>query len=311
MKDQLSAALAKGATAVLTSWNRREVVRENLVSLLAQSVPFGAIIVVDNHSTDGTAEMLAKDFPGVTAIVMPDSNHGACETFNLGFARVATEFTAILDDDIVLPKDWLERLLAKFATEPETTAMLRPKWWSRGCRRSSSIPRGEPRAIHGHLSRLRHDRAHRGPRARRLLRRALLHLWQRARPRLANLGIGIPGEAVSGGRHLPQNPLRPAQGAPLDLLPHAQLLALRAEERPAPRFVGISVPVPAEPASQEKDGGFADATGTIGALDNIRATPWGWWIVFQATLAAFTVHLPYCLKRRAPVRAPDFELPVR
>ncbi|MBI3819628.1 MAG: hypothetical protein HY286_13115 [Planctomycetes bacterium] len=56
---------------------------------------------------------------------------------------------------------------------------------------------------------------------------------------------------------------------------------------------------------------FADATGAIGAFDNINKTPLGWWIVFRATLAAFTVHLPYCLKHRSPVRAPDFELPIK
>src|SRR5262245_41965525 len=44
-------------TAVVSTWNKREDLRENLVSLLAQTLPFESIVVVDNASTDGTVEM--------------------------------------------------------------------------------------------------------------------------------------------------------------------------------------------------------------------------------------------------------------
>jgi GT2 family glycosyltransferase len=56
-------------------------------------------------------------------------------------------------------------------------------------------------------------------------------------------------------------------------------------------------------------GAVRDAVGSIGLLRNIRETPGGWWIVARATLAALW-NLPYCLKRRAPCSAADFEMPV-
>ena len=93
-----------GTTAVISTWNKKDVVRENLESLRAQTLPFAQIVVVDNASTDGTAEMVAADFPEVRLIQMPHSRYGACETFNIGFASASTPLIAILDDDITLPR---------------------------------------------------------------------------------------------------------------------------------------------------------------------------------------------------------------
>jgi GT2 family glycosyltransferase len=306
------AALGKGATAVLTSWNRREVVRENLASLRAQTVRFHEVIVVDNHSTDGTVEMLAKDFPEVTAIVMPDSNHGACETFNLGFARVATEFTAILDDDIVLPKDWLEKLLAKFATEAPTTAMLSTK----------VVEPGMPKELldSPEVNRERFMATFRGcgtlARTEVLARAGYyderFYIYGNERDLASRiLGLGFRVKQFPEVITFHKTPFGQRKGR-RSIYFHTRNFWLYALKNvPLPDLLAFPFRFLRSQLRKKKEGGFADATGTIGALDNIRATPWGWWIVIQATLAAFTIHLPYCLRRRAPVRAPDFELPVR
>ena len=55
-------------------------------------------MVVDNASTDGTAEMIRAEFPAVHLVEMPHSRYGACETFNVGFAQAETPWIAILDD---------------------------------------------------------------------------------------------------------------------------------------------------------------------------------------------------------------------
>jgi glycosyltransferase involved in cell wall biosynthesis len=111
-------------TAVVSTWNKAADLRENLHSLQAQTLPFEAIVVVDNASTDGTAEMVRREFPDVRLVLMPHPNFGACETFNIGFAASSSPLTAILDDDIVMPPDWLAKATARMQREPESTAIV-------------------------------------------------------------------------------------------------------------------------------------------------------------------------------------------
>ncbi|MBI3819631.1 MAG: glycosyltransferase [Planctomycetes bacterium] len=264
-------SLLPGASAVITSWNRKQIVRENLDSLRAQTVKFDEIIVVDNHSNDGTAEMLAAEYPEVRAIAMPHSGFGACETFNIGFKSVKTEFTAILDDDIELPPDWLEKLMLKFAAEPATTAMLSTK----------VVEPGMPEYLlnSDSVNRERYMATFRG--CGTLARTAVL----------AKAGYYDERFFIYGNER--------------DLASRVLGLGFRVKQFPEVTTYHKT------PWGQRKGKRFADATGAIGAFDNINKTPLGWWIVFRATLAAFTVHLPYCLKHRSPVRSPDFELPIK
>src|SRR6266508_948798 len=51
--------------AVVVTFNRAELLRCALTALAAQSRPVDEIVVVDNASSDGTAQMLAADFPAV------------------------------------------------------------------------------------------------------------------------------------------------------------------------------------------------------------------------------------------------------
>jgi hypothetical protein len=64
------------------------------------------------------------------------------------------------------------------------------------------------------------------------------------------------------------------------------------------------------PGSAEQRGEVTDATGTIGIGRALRETPGGVWIVAKAAFSVLA-NLPYCLRRRAPVRSADFELPLR
>ena len=63
--------------AVVVTYNRRDLLTESLSAVLAQSRAPDAVIVMDNASTDGTAEMVAARFPSVRLAVARRNTGGA------------------------------------------------------------------------------------------------------------------------------------------------------------------------------------------------------------------------------------------
>src|SRR5690606_18296410 len=61
--------------------------------------------------------------------------------------------------------------------------------------------------------------------------------------------------------------------------------------------------------SDEAAGAVTDATGTIGIGKSLRETPGATWILLKAGLSVL-YNVPYCLRNRHPVTAPDFDLPL-
>lgn len=101
--------------AIVVTWNKRESVSRLLASLRRQSFPGGdlSVVVVDNASTDGTAEHLAQEFPEVV-LVRNAENLGGTGGFVRGLSWALEHSDAerywLLDDDVVLHRDALLRL---------------------------------------------------------------------------------------------------------------------------------------------------------------------------------------------------------
>jgi len=301
-------------TAVVSTWNKREDLRENLRALLLQTLPFESIVVVDNASSDGTAEMVRREFPSVRLIEMPHPNFGACETFNLGFAASSSPLTAILDDDIVMPPDWLEKATARLQREPPSTAIVSTQVDEPGTPESYwQSPR---------VNQERYMSTFRGCASlarTRALREAggydeRLYIYGNERDltcRLLNLGYRVlqyPGCRVFHKTPFGIKPGRRslyyhARNAWISMLKYAPLSDLVR----MPFLVLFKVVL--RGGRKEAAGEVSDAVGTIGIGRALRETPGAWWIVTRAAWSVFC-NLPYCLKHRAPVRAPDFELPL-
>lgn len=302
------------ASAVISTWNKKDDLRENLASLRVQTRSFAEIVVVDNASRDGTAEMVAREFPEVRLIVMPHDRHGACETFNIGFAAARHELVAILDDDIVMQPEWLERATERMVREPETTAIVS----------TQVVEPGTPQSYLDapEFQRERYMSTFRGcaslARAAALRRAGgydeRLYIYGNERDltcRLLNLGYRVlqyPGTGVFhktpfgiklGKRSLYYH----ARNAWLTMLKYAPLKDLLRMP-----FLALKVVLRGE--AREARGDVTDATGTIGIGRSLRETPGAWWIVLRAGFSVLA-NVPYCLRHRRPVRAPDFELPIR
>jgi GT2 family glycosyltransferase len=112
---------------VIVNWNRREYLSACLNSIKVQDYSPLEVIIVDNHSLDGSPEMITSEFPEYILIELPDSSSGACEAFNIGFANAHGEFIGILDNDVELTGDWVSCIIEKFKKEDDTTAIISTK----------------------------------------------------------------------------------------------------------------------------------------------------------------------------------------
>ena len=78
--------------------------------------------MVDNGSTDGTADALTEAFPGVNVVAL-DRNTGVSEGRNLGVAAATGEIIFFLDSDASLDQDTLSSIVHKFQCNPTIGAI--------------------------------------------------------------------------------------------------------------------------------------------------------------------------------------------
>ncbi len=110
---------------VILNWNTRDylaqfipVVEESLRGLDA------GLVVADNASSDGSAEMLAEHFPRVRTIRLGE-NFGFTGGYNRAFAQLLDggedepEYLVLLNSDVLASPDWLAALIAYMDAHPD------------------------------------------------------------------------------------------------------------------------------------------------------------------------------------------------
>lgn len=104
-------------TAIVVNWNGRSYLPECIDSLLSQDPPPAEIILADNHSDDGSRELVAERYPQVR-ILDTGRNDGPCVARNLGVAAASHEKCLLIDNDVVLHPGSLAALDACMVGDP-------------------------------------------------------------------------------------------------------------------------------------------------------------------------------------------------
>ena len=102
--------------AVVVTYNRKELLRECLQALLAQSMNQLDILLIDNASTDGTHEFVGDIIEANDTIsyINTGSNLGGAGGFHYGLKEAYNrgyEYMWIMDDDTIATPDALKNLL--------------------------------------------------------------------------------------------------------------------------------------------------------------------------------------------------------
>jgi GT2 family glycosyltransferase len=110
----------KKVSVIILNWNGSQMMRRFLPSVVSCSQE-AEVIVADNGSTDGSLDMLRREFPEVT--LMPfDKNYGFAEGYNKAIARIDTPYALLLNDDVEVTPHWLQPLLEFMDRHPEAAA---------------------------------------------------------------------------------------------------------------------------------------------------------------------------------------------
>ncbi len=109
-------------SVIVVSYQVRELLRRCLQSLNSQQGVELEVFVVDNLSRDGSAEMVAREFPAVH-LIRNTENVGFSRANNQALAVATGEYFTLLNPDTESPPDTLATLVAVFARHPRAGAV--------------------------------------------------------------------------------------------------------------------------------------------------------------------------------------------
>lgn len=102
--------------AIVLSWNRRDEVLKTVDVLLQDTYPALEVLVVDNASSDGTPDALARRYPEVRVIAL--STNRGISARDVGMRATDAEYVALFDDDSAPDPGAIAQMVALFEANP-------------------------------------------------------------------------------------------------------------------------------------------------------------------------------------------------
>ncbi len=120
-------------SVLVITFNGGKHVRACLASLLDQDMPreLYEVAVIDNHSTDGTLELIEREFPSVRLIRL-DRNYGPNTALSRARPFLKGKYIAYANQDVVAHRRWLAELVETAQSHPRAgvveSNMILPQW---------------------------------------------------------------------------------------------------------------------------------------------------------------------------------------
>ena len=116
---------APRVTVIIVSWNALPIVKKCLPSVTQTLWPNLEVVFADNASTDGSSQWVASNCPKVHIIRHP-KNWLFSRGNNEAIRQTRGDYVVLLNNDVEVPPDWLEPLVA-VAERDERIAAVQPK----------------------------------------------------------------------------------------------------------------------------------------------------------------------------------------
>ncbi|MBN2387840.1 MAG: glycosyltransferase family 2 protein [Anaerolineales bacterium] len=106
------------ASVIIVGYNSRRHLEYGLAGIVASLGAQDELILVDNASSDGSADWVRQAFPSVQ-LVVSKANLGFGGANNLGVERACGEFVVFINPDTSVDPGWLEALLQALQDDPQ------------------------------------------------------------------------------------------------------------------------------------------------------------------------------------------------
>ena len=117
----LSYFMSPNFDVVIPTFNGLELLKKHLPAIYKHTPHLHQVIIVDNASTDGTAEFLAEKYPGAVCLYQP-KNLFFTKAVNLGFKAATAPLVVLLNNDVAVLPHYLDRTTLYFH-DPEVFAV--------------------------------------------------------------------------------------------------------------------------------------------------------------------------------------------